>query len=91
MSRMILILITTMMVAVATTACAAPTTPEISETVIVARVGDVEITADDLESDAGPALMTLRQQMYDAKMKVLEGKIFDLLSAYGLNNPVPDI
>lgn len=79
MSRMTMILMTTVLVAFAMTACAAPPAPEAAAPAVVARVGDVEITSDDLEAEAGPALMKLRQQMYDAKVQVLEGKIFELL------------
>jgi len=81
MSRMMMILITTVLVAFAMTACAAPQATETADPTVVARVGDVEITADDLEAEAGPALMKLRQQMYDAKVQVLEAKIFDVLTA----------
>lgn len=80
MSRMTLVLITTLLAAFVTSACAAPTAPETLETELVARIGEVEITAADLESDAGAALMTLRQQMYDAKLQILDGKIFDILT-----------
>ena len=80
MSRITSILIATVLVAFAMTACAAPPTPENAESTVVARVGDLEITEDDLEAEAGPVLMPLRQQMYDAKMRVLEAKIFDLLT-----------
>lgn len=80
MSRMTLILLTNIMVVIATTACAAPLAPETAESVVVARVGDVEITTADLEEEAGPALMKIRQQMYDEKMRVLEGMIFDRLT-----------
>ncbi len=80
MSRITSILIAMVLVAFAMTACAAPTASENEEPAVVARVGDVEITADDLEAEAGPALMKLRQQMYDAKVQVLEAKIFDLLT-----------
>ncbi len=83
MSRMMLSLMTMVLVAFAMSACAAPA-PEAAVSAegstVVARVGDQEITADDLEAEAGPALMKLRQQMYDAKVKVLEAKIFDLLT-----------
>jgi len=80
---MMLSLITMVLVAFAMSACAAPA-PEAADTAegstVVARVGDQEITADDLEAEAGPALMKLRQQMYDAKMQVLEKKVFNILS-----------
>ncbi len=84
MSRMMFSLMTLMLVAFAMTACAAAPTPETADTAegsaVVARVGDQEITADDLDLEAGSALMKLRQQMYDAKMQILEKKIFNLLS-----------
>ena len=83
MSRLILSVMTAMLVAFAMSACAAPA-PEAAVSdegsTVVARIGDQEITADDLEAEAGPALMKLRQQMYDAKMQVLDRKIFDVLS-----------
>ncbi len=79
MSRMTMVLMTTAVVAFAMTACAAPPAPEAAASTVVARVGDIEITSDDLEAEAGPVLMKLRQQMYDAKVQVLEGKIFELL------------
>ncbi|MEN8164511.1 MAG: thioredoxin domain-containing protein [Acidobacteriota bacterium] len=80
MSRVASILVAMVLVAFAMTACAAPTATENAESPVVARVGEVEITADDLEAEAGPVLMPLRQQMYDAKVRVLEAKIFDLLT-----------
>lgn len=83
MSRMILSLITMVLVTFAMSACAAPapdTADSAEVSTVVARVGDQEITDDDLEAEAGPALMKLRQQMYDAKMQVLDKKIFNILS-----------
>lgn len=80
MSRMTMIFITTVMVAFAMTACAAPPSQETADSTVVARVGDVEISADDLEAEAGPVLMQLRQQMYDSKVQILEAKIFDILT-----------
>lgn len=84
MSRMTLSMIAAVLVAFATTACAAPPAPEAAGfddgSTVVARVDGVEITADDLEAEAGPVMMKLRQQMYDAKMQALDRKIFNVLS-----------
>ncbi len=78
-------LISMVFITLATTACAAgpgnDVTKDDTGSAVVARVGDAEITAGDLEADAGPTLMKLRQQMYDAKMQVLDAKIFDELVA----------
>lgn len=79
MSRTMMILMTTVLVAFAMTACAAPPSQETADSSVVARVGDVEISADDLEEEAGPVLMQLRQQMYDAKAQILDAKIFEIL------------
>lgn len=80
MSRTMMILTTTVVVAFALTACAAPPSEETVDSSVVARVGDVEISADDLEAEAGPVLMQLRQQMYDAKVQILDAKIFEILT-----------
>ncbi len=84
MSRMTLSMIAAVLVAFATTACAAAPALETAGSAegltIVARVGDKDITAGDLEAEAGPVLMKLRQQMFDAQMQVLEAKIFDILA-----------
>jgi len=67
----------------ATVACAAQPAPEKTATAgdsqVVARVGDRDITAAELEKEAGGSLMKLRQQMYEAKKKALDTYIYKLL------------
>ncbi|MCD4748728.1 MAG: thioredoxin domain-containing protein [Thermoanaerobaculales bacterium] len=71
------------LIVVASMACAASPIPETgagdSAAEIVARVGDREISAQELEGIVGPKLTPLRQQIFDLKAKTLEGHIFELL------------
>jgi len=85
MSRLTLSVMTVVMVALVTTACAASPAGQSADTdqgsLVVARVDGVEVTSGELEAEPDPAMMKLRQQMYDAKMKVLDRKIFNILSS----------
>lgn len=84
MSRLTLMMMLCLSTVVAAVACAGPQSPaEPTDpaTDVVARVGDLEITAAELDADASSALFQLQQKMYETRMQVLEGKIFDLLVA----------
>jgi len=84
MSRLTLSVMTAVMVALVTTACADSSAGgsggQEQGSVVVARVDGVEITAADLESEPDPAMMKLRQQMYDAKVQILDRKIYKILA-----------
>lgn len=53
--------------------------PSASEDPAVAIFGEQVITESDLEALAGPSLVSLRQQIYDAKLARLEAEIFQRL------------
>ncbi len=46
---------------------------------VVARIGNEVVTETELEAMIGPSLVSLRQQMYDAKVNQLKAEIFDRL------------
>jgi protein-disulfide isomerase len=78
-----IVILATALAAVPIVSCAqpAPQAPTGSDhPEVVARIGEQTITAEELESLAGPSLLTLRQQMYETKMNVLESRIFEVLT-----------
>jgi protein-disulfide isomerase len=66
------------LVVVATVACAQQP-PAAGDDPVVAEIGDDVITESQLEEMAGPSLVSLRQQIYDAKVTSLRAEIFDRL------------
>jgi protein-disulfide isomerase len=52
--------------------------PQVTDEV-VARVGDEVITASEMEEMVGPALVSLRQEMYETQKGLLEQRIFQQL------------
>jgi len=64
----------------ATVACAQQPAADAGDPA-VATIGDEVITESQLEELAGPSLVTLRQQVYDARLNALKGEIFDRLVA----------
>ncbi len=48
---------------------------------VVAKIGDEVITATELEAMVGPSLVSLRQQVYQAKIAGLQAQIFERLVA----------
>jgi protein-disulfide isomerase len=64
-----------LMAVAASVACA----QETADDPIVAKIGDEVITESQFESMAGPSLVSLRQQLYKAKVDQLNAQIFDRL------------
>lgn len=64
--------------AAATVACAQQPAA-VDDDPVVARIGDDVITQSQLEELAGSSLVSLRQQIYDAKVTSLKAEIFDRL------------
>jgi protein-disulfide isomerase len=62
---------------VAVVACAQE--PAVSEDPAVAMIGEEVITESELEALAGPSLVALRQQIYQAKVAQLEAEIYQRL------------
>lgn len=85
MNRTLIALSTGLCLTAALVACATPSdTPPsaaapAADPEVVARYGDQVVTEADLEREAGPALVKLRQQEFDTKMQVLNGVIFGQL------------
>ena len=64
---------------VASVACAQA--PANTEDAVVAKMGDEVITASELEQLAGPSLVSLRQQIYQAQVARLQAEIYQRLVA----------
>jgi len=64
--------------AAATVACAQQPAA-VGDDPAVAKIGDEVITESQLEELAGPSLVSLRQQIYDAKVNSLKTEIFERL------------
>ncbi len=65
--------------ALAVVACAQQPAPPAPGDEVVARIGDETITAAEVESMVGPALVQFRQQIYDATVAELNQQIFERL------------
>lgn len=65
--------------AVAATVACAQQPAAVSDDPVVAKIGDDVITESQLEELAGSSLVSLRQQIYDAKVTSLKAEIFERL------------